>query len=149
MVLVDTSVWIFALRKDPLGPAKERVASLLEEGLVATVGMIKLELLGGTKSEEEFHRLKTRLNGLYEIKIDSDLWERAAQLAFQMRRKGITLPYTDILIASCAIKAQALLLHADLHFDTIGEHTELRTESFVSLVQERIEELEEGRLAQS
>lgn len=67
MVLVDTSAWIFALKKSPFIPLKEKIDLLLREGLVLTFGMIKLELLGGTKSRKEFNRLKNRLDALYEV----------------------------------------------------------------------------------
>jgi predicted nucleic acid-binding protein len=96
--------------------------------------MIKLELLGGTKTKKEFDRLKSRLDALYEISTDSKLWGSAGQLAFDLQRKGLTIPYTDILIASAAIESKVILLHADLHFDLIAEKRELRVESYVKQV---------------
>ena len=135
MVLVDTSAWIFALKKDPFLPLKQKIDLLLGEGLILTFGMIKLELLGGAKSEKEFTRLKNRLDALYEIPIDQSLWDKANELGFMLHRKGITVPYTDILIASAALCSKATLLHADIHFDLMAEHTELKVESFLSLVQ--------------
>lgn len=134
MILVDTSAWIFALRKNPFLKLKNRIDHLLEIDSVLTLGMIKLELLGGTKTKEEFDRLKSRLIALYEITTDSESWESASQLAFNLQRKELTIPYTDILIASAAIEAQAIVLHADLHFDLIAGQTELRVESYVKQV---------------
>ena len=134
MILVDTSAWIFALRKSPLLKLKNRIDHLLEKDDVFILGMIKLELLGGTKTKEEFTRLKSRLDALYEISTDAKLWESACQLAFDLQRKGFTIPYTDILIASAAIEFKAILLHADLHFDLIAEKTELMVESYVKQV---------------
>ena len=135
MVLVDTSAWIFALKKNPFLPLKEKIDLLLGEGLILTFGMIKLELLGGAKSEKEFTRLKNRLDALYEIPADQSLWDKASELAFMLHRKGITVPYTDILIASAALYSKATLLHADVHFDLMAKHTELKVESFLSLIQ--------------
>ncbi|MBM3709583.1 MAG: PIN domain nuclease, partial [Actinobacteria bacterium] len=121
MFLVDTSAWIFALRKNPFLKLKDRIDHLLEIDNVFTLGIIRLELLGGTKTKEEFNRLKSRLDAVYEISTDIKLWESAAHLAFDLQRKGLTIPYTDILIASAAIESEAMLLHADLHFDIIAE----------------------------
>ncbi|MEA1963813.1 MAG: PIN domain nuclease [Candidatus Aerophobetes bacterium] len=135
MVLVDTSAWIFALKKSPFIPLKEKIDLLLREGLVLTFGMIKLELLGGTKSKKEFNRLKNRLDALYEVPADQSLWNKASELAFILHRKGITVPYTDILIASAALCSKATLLHIDIHFDLIVKQTELKAESFISLIQ--------------
>jgi len=137
MVLVDTSAWIFALKKNPFLPLKEKIDLLLRDELILAFGMIKLELLGGTKSEKEFARLKSRLDALYEIPTDQSLWDKASELAFTLHRKGITVPYTDILIASAALYSKATLLHADVHFNLIAKHTELRVESFLSLIQRK------------
>jgi len=135
MVLVDTSAWIFALKKNPFLPLKEKVDLLLREGLILAFGMIKLELLGGAKSKKEFARLKSRLDALYEIPTDQSLWDKASGLAFTLHRKGITVPYTDILIASAALYSKATLLHVDIHFDLMAKYTELKVESFLSLIQ--------------
>jgi len=136
MILVDTSAWIFALRKNPFIKLKSRIDHLLEIDDVFTLGMIRLELLGGTKTKEEFDRLKNRLDALYEISTDAKLWSSAGQLAFDLQRKGLTIPYTDILIANAAIQSKSVLLHADSHFDLIAVQTELKVESCVTQVQE-------------
>jgi len=135
LVLIDTSAWIFALRKKPLLSLKDRVDHLLEKDIVFTFGMIRLEILGSTKTKGEFDRLKNRLEALNGIPADTELWERASELAFDLKRKGLTIPYTDILVASAAIRSKAILLHADLHFDIIASHTELKVESYVSQIQ--------------
>ena len=136
MILVDTSAWIFALRKNPFIKLKSRIDHLLEIDNVFTLGMIRLELLGGTRTKEEFNRLKNRLDALYEISTDAELWSSAAQLAFDLQRKGLTIPYTDILIANATIQSKAILMHADSHFDLIAEQTELKVESYMTQVQE-------------
>ena len=131
LFLVDTSVWILALRKDFLPGVKDRIAYLLKENAIITSGMIKLELLGGTKEEKEFQRLKIRLDALEMVETNTSLWERAYNLAFSLRRKGITVPYTDILIAASALMVDATVVHADSHFELMGPHCGLKAESFV------------------
>jgi len=138
LFLVDTSAWIFALRKNFIPVIKDRIEYLLKENAIFTTGMVKLELLGGTKSESEFQRLKSRLDALDSVESDSALWENAAKLAFDLRRKGITVPYTDILVAACALKLDATLVHSDAHFDMIHKHSELKVESFVKEVEKAI-----------
>jgi len=134
LVLVDTSAWILALRRAPHLFVKEKVEGLLFENRVAIVPMIYLELLGGTRSEEEFRRLKSRLQALHQIPLEEEEWTEAAQLAFELRRRGKTIPYTDILIGSAAIVHDLFLLHADRHFDLMAEEIPLKVESLVSLV---------------
>ena len=136
--LVDTSVWIFALRKDFIPAVKDRISHLLKVNTILISGMIKLEILGGARSEKEFQRLKNRLDALDSIETTASLWENAYELAFKLRRKGITVPYTDILIAACALKREATLVHADVHFDLMADHIELNVESFVQSVQKHL-----------
>jgi len=47
LVLIDTSAWIFALRRPPHHLVRDRVDDLLGENRVAILPMISLELLGG------------------------------------------------------------------------------------------------------
>ena len=133
-VLADTSIWIFALRKESHPFIKKRVDNLLKENLVVTTPLINLELLGGVNTEKEFKRLKQRLELLLTVKISDDHWSQAARLAFKVRRKGLTLPYTDLLLSAIAIAEDIILLHADAHFDLIAKHSDLRVESLVSVL---------------
>ena len=134
LVLIDTSVWIPFLRKSPPLAVKDEVEHLLAEDRVAIVPMIRMELLGGTKSLKEFNRLKSRLDALHQIPIGEASWETAANLSFKLRQRGKVIPYTDILIGSAAILAHCLLLHADRHFDLMAEDTDLNARGFVPIL---------------
>ena len=134
LVIIDTSVWILALRKSPLEVIKDEVQHLLAENRVAIVPMIRLELLGGTRSTDEFSRLESRLDALHRIPIDEANWEAAGQLSFRLRQRGKIIPYTDILIGAAAIISHSLLLHCDKHFDLMAEDTDLNVRSLVSIV---------------
>ena len=134
LVLVDTSVWILALRKSPVPAARHEVEGLLAANRVAIVPMVRLELLGGTRSPQEFTRLKSRLGALHQIPAEESTWDMAERLSFELRRQGKIIPYTDILIGSAAILSSALLLHADRHFDLMAEDTDLNVRSLVSAV---------------
>ena len=120
LVLIDTSAWIFALRRPPHPLVRDRVDELLGENRVAIMPMISLELLGGTRSEGEFKRLKSRLESLHQVPLGKREWDKAARLAFELRRRGKTIPYTDILIGAVALFYDLILLHIDRHFDLIA-----------------------------
>ena len=137
LVLIDTSVWILVLRKSPLPQARDEVEHLLAEDRVAIAPMIRLELLGGARTQGELNRLKSRLAALHQIPIDEASWETAANLSFKLRQRGKTIPYTDILIGSAAILAHCLLLHADKHFDLMAEDTDLNTRGLVSMLNQQ------------
>jgi len=135
LVLIDTSVWLLSLGRSAHPLVKDRVGQLLNENRVAIIRMITLEILGGVKTEEEFNRLKSRLDALHQILLGKTEWEEAARIAFRLRRQGKAIPYTDILIGTAAIQAQALLLHADQHFGMMAESTGLSQESLLHLLQ--------------
>lgn len=134
MFLIDTSAWIFALKKNFHPFIKDRIDSILAESDVAINGIIALELLGGVKTEKEYARLKNRLDVLYYIEATKALWDSSSRLAFDLKRRGVNVPYTDIFIAASAMQEKAILLHADSHFDAIAEHVPLKIESLVSHV---------------
>ena len=131
LVLIDTSVWILALRKPPAPAVRDEVSRLLAENRVAIAPMIRLELLGGTRSVSEFDRLKGRLSALHELPADEANWELATRLSFDLRQKGKVIPYTDVLIAAAAMAGGCLLLHADRHFDMVAESTDLNARSLL------------------
>lgn len=133
-VLVDTSVWIFALKRGAVETVRHRVDRLLQEDRILTTGLIRLELLSGTKTQTEFRRLKKRMESLATIETDNALWQDASELGFALKRTGITVPATDIVIAACGIKAGAMLMHADRHFERITAATQLETENLIPLI---------------
>src|ERR687895_143661 len=117
LFLVDTSIWLEVL---PPGRGsqelRERIDGLLAGDLVATMGMVRLELLRGTHSQEEWEKLNERLSALHLLPVTEEHWQEAARMGFQLRRQGITVPFTDLLIGAVAMKANAVLVHRDHHF---------------------------------
>jgi len=129
--LVDTSAWLLALRRDFVPAIKDRIDHLLRDDAIVSTGIIKLETFSGARTEPEFRRLKQGLDALESIETDSSAWEEAYKLGFGLRRKGVTVPHTDILVAACAMTTKAILIHVDTHFDLIAKHTRLQVESYV------------------
>ncbi len=132
-ILIDTSVWILSLRKEGNPVIKERVKGLLELDVVAITPIIQLELLSGTRTKAEFERLKKRLKALHAFPIGESVWEKAALVAFDLRRKGKSVPYTDILIAAVAMLNDLILLHVDHHFQLISQEFPLKTQDLTPL----------------
>lgn len=125
-ILLDTSAWICSFKKEGFNELKEQVKAALDENLLATSGIIMLELLQGTTIRKEYERLRGYLQALHFLPTSDRLWLRAADLAFSLKRKGVTIPSTDILIAALAIEYRCLLLHYDKHFTIIAQHSPLR-----------------------
>jgi len=137
-ILIDTSAWILALRKGGLGRVRDEVDRHVVENQAATSGIIMLELLCGTRTNREYEELKEDLEALIQLETPPSTWERASQLAYALKRKGITVPSTDILIAAIAVENECILLHADRHFDLIAEQEMALTPSdVISLLAEK------------
>ena len=124
-VIIDTSAWIESFRPQGQNKLKEAVKQLISEGKILLPGIIKAELLRGTKSKEEYQMLDELLSGLTYLPVEDDFWGRLAKFSFDLLRGGITVPLVDACIALLAIEQKASLLHRDAHFDLIAQKTEL------------------------
>jgi predicted nucleic acid-binding protein len=125
LVLIDTSVWIHALRPSGDPSMRQQVRDLLIEGRAATCEMIVLELAGGTRTEEEYRALTDDFDALQQFSITESVWRSAYRIAHTLQRKGLSIPATDHLIASVALNYPCRLLHRDKHFDLLARHVEL------------------------
>lgn len=131
LFLIDTSIWIWALRPSGVAAIRNRLDEVLAEGKGATTPLILLELLSGAREEKDYTELSEDLSALHQFPVSSSVWIRSYRLGFDLRRQGVTVPATDALIASVAQEHRLTLLHADRHFDLIAEKTDLRVESWV------------------
>lgn len=132
LYLIDSSVWIeVARRGSDHTSLRARVEELLAGGLVVTVGMVRLEVLGGLSNEDEYDRRAAVFDALPALATTDERWNEAARLGSRFRRQGLTIPSTDLLIAAVAIDSGATVLHRDRHFDVIAQHAPLLVESHV------------------
>lgn len=129
MVLVDTSAWILALRKNPHIYARTRIEELMGANRIGIIPLIYIELLSGVNNETEFHRLKQRLSSLKQIPLTKRDWDKIAFNAFKLRRKGITVPHIDIIIGTAAAINDMVLLTADSHFNLMAKEIGLKVEN--------------------
>ncbi len=130
--LIDTSIWIWALRPGSVLAIRTRVGEILAERRGATTPMVLLELLGGAHNEKAYQELSEELAALQQLSISEVTWAHSTKTTFDLRRRGITAPATDILIATVARDNNVTLIHADKHFDLIATQTDLVVESWVA-----------------
>ena len=101
-VLVDTNVWIEFFRpKSELG---HLVENLLADNAVWMCGVVMFEVLKGIRSEEE----KAKLLSIFEIlpyaEMTKSLWQEASELSVSLRKRGLSFPNSDLLIAAIAFE---------------------------------------------
>jgi len=125
LVLVDTSAWICFFSRHGYEEMKRKISFILDEGRAAIAGPILMELVQGTRNIAEKEKLKNYVRGLSWLSINDDHWHQSAELAFQLRRIGVTTSSIDTLIAVLAIDYHCILLHKDSDFDRISSHSPL------------------------
>lgn len=121
LVLIDSSSWIEALRKDGKVEVRERVRQLLLSDTAAWCDLVRLELWNGVRKQSERKKMQ-RLDRLVRcLPIDKQTWDLACRWAQTCRAKGLTIPSTDLVVAACAERHGIALEHSDRHFVLLSE----------------------------
>ncbi len=114
MILVDASVLIDLLRSgDP-----DLRRTLVDHG-AAICGVNLAEVLHGAKSEKDLDRLVASLSQFPQIRISEELWIDVGRHLSALRRAGVTVPFSDAVIAAVAIASDLELWATDAHFPLI------------------------------
>jgi len=116
-ILADTSVWIEFFKKD--SEIGDKLSSLLAEGSVTICGIVIFELLQGIKSDKEKSIILNAISELPYIEMNKALWEKSATLSSTLRKKGIVIPLSDILIAAISLEYDLSIFTLDKHFENI------------------------------
>ena len=122
-VLVDTSVWSLALRRQTRSqnPVVEELRLLVEEGRVAMIGAIRQELLSGIRTPESFQRLRDHLRPFPDEKLEEADYEQAAAHFNTCRAQGVQGSNTDFLICAVAERRRIPILTTDADFTRFAE----------------------------
>lgn len=128
-VLVDTSVWSLALRRDVAnpGPAVAVLRNALErsEPLYLT-GLILQELLQGFAGPRAREQIIDRLAALPLLVPDRRDHIAAAELRNQCRRAGVQLGTIDALLGQLCLRHGLALLTTDADFTHMARITKLK-----------------------
>jgi predicted nucleic acid-binding protein len=128
-LLVDTSVWSLALRRD--AEATEPEVQELKEALfgadvVVTTGLVLQELLQGFSGAKAQTQIIERFGALPLLQPDRDDHIGAAALRNSCRQSGVQLGTIDALLAQLAIRHDLTLLTTDKDFTHAAKHCPLR-----------------------
>jgi predicted nucleic acid-binding protein len=122
MVLVDTPVWLLALRRKTRDRnAQEqnltrKLAELIREGRARIMGPIRQELLSGIREEERFLKLRQYLRAFDEPALQAQDYEEAARMSNQCRARGITGSAVDFLICAASHRRGWAIFTTDRDF---------------------------------
>ena len=130
MLLLDNSAWARLLQQlVPIERAKEVAESMRSREIGVCLPFL-LEAGYSARSAADRRALMTRFDQLPRVGIDREVERLAMQAQRELAEVGHhRLAPTDVLIAACAHRAEAGVLHYDRDYDLIAEHTGLLFES--------------------
>ncbi len=137
MHLVDTSVWVHALRPSGHPRVRALLRPLILNGEVAVTEWVLLELMTGLRTTERKESLLQWFAPIVRLPFDNSWWEHAWDLAGRLRREGITPTAADCLIAVAATNHKAVLIHCDADFESMKPFVPLVTLDWTSHLSRR------------
>lgn len=115
--LADKSV----LARMTVRAVRERVEPMLVEGLIATCGVIDLEIGFSARDSVTHAAVRVERQALPLAPIDDDVFERALQVQGLLAATGRhRLPIPDLIIAAAAERSDLTVLHYDADFERIA-----------------------------
>ncbi|MGC2461282.1 MAG: PIN domain-containing protein [Steroidobacteraceae bacterium] len=128
-LLVDTSVWSLALRRDSASaaPAVEALRTALEGGdTIVTTGLVLQELLQGFAGPRARKEILQRFAALPLLVPDRRDYIDAAEVRNRCRRSGVQMGTIDALLAQLCIRHELTLLTTDDDFTLAAKHCALK-----------------------
>jgi predicted nucleic acid-binding protein len=119
--LADTS----AIARYPRAEVATRLDPLVISGLVATCGVVDLELLYSTRGQADYSKIAATRRASFEcLKTEEVDIRRAVEIQAALAERGQhRIAWPDLVIAAVAERHRVILLHYDADYDLIAEVT--------------------------
>jgi predicted nucleic acid-binding protein len=124
-VLVDSSVWSLALRRNTTNEAIVIVnvlRDLIADGRVVLLGAIRQEVLSGVRYKEQFARLQEYLRAFPDLELTTEDFELAAEFFNTFRSNGVQGSNTDFLLCAVAHCRGYSIFTTDKDFENFRSH---------------------------
>jgi len=122
---IDTSVWIPYFREGG-SEHGDFIDELIDDNRVHINGIVLAELLTGARRSAELDQMTSALAGLKFVPSDLASSESAGRSGFALKKKGISIPLSDIIIATNCIDHGLVLIEADRRYAAIAAHLPLK-----------------------
>jgi predicted nucleic acid-binding protein len=119
-IIVDTTIWIEFFRNTE-STVSNHLKDLLRQRRVIMVGIVLAEILQGVKAPKEVNLVLTGFTKLPYSEMTKDRWQQAGEISASLRKKGTTIPLSDLIIAACALAEGYEIYTLDPHFKRIPE----------------------------
>jgi len=118
-VLADSSFYIRLLR-DGQDPLRALALAAASRDLVVC-GVVRCEVGRALRPQKVREQFRAFWDVMINVPTDNRLWTEAEQTLWELDRRGIILPLTDVVIACCARRVGAVVLSYDKHFGYIPD----------------------------
>ena len=128
-VIVDTSVWSLALRRQNAPNQDPKVAllrDLILDSRVALLGVVRQEILSGIRHQNQYERLQKELRKFPNLELFIEDYELASQFYNTCRSHGVQGANTDFLICAAAVLRNYEILTTDKDFDNFSPYVPIR-----------------------
>lgn len=119
-VLVDSCMWIHALRLKGDRDIKLGIHGLLQEYMALLCGPVELEVLGGAGKHDR-KKIKEYFDIMPYRKSDHTIWREAVETSWLLSDQGLSVPWNDTIIATIAKKYGYRVYSEDKHFKMMSE----------------------------
>jgi len=127
-ILVDTSVWSLAMRRDeqPNSPELKILVKALDSGEeIYSTGIILQELLQGFSGARAATAIVERFAAIPMLVPETSDYIQAAEIRNKSRRKGVQIGTIDALIAQLSLRYKLSLLTSDKDFKHMSKAIKL------------------------
>ena len=123
-VIVDTSVWSLALRrqKQQNNSIVNKLRDLISDGRVVLLGAVRQEILSGIKHQEQYEKLRDRLRAFPNLTLDAEDYELAAEYFNICRLNGVQGANTDFLMCATANRRNYEIFTTDKDFINFSQY---------------------------
>ena len=111
MILADTNIFI-----DFWNNPTEDLKNVFIKEDIAVCGVVRAELLHGAVSAKDFANITTMLEAFDEFNLAISDWQILGDNLYNLRKKGISIPFSDAIIATIALKHGIPIWTGDRHF---------------------------------
>lgn len=118
-IIADTCIWIEYFKGS--SKIKDELESIITEYSLFLTGIVIYELFQGIKDPKEKVMIQSDFEAFPYLEMKRPTWERAANLSLSLRKRGIILPSSDLILASLAIENGCMIFTKDTHFDKIPD----------------------------
>lgn len=115
ILLADTNI-IIDYWKPASSEIYERLDNIFISNDVIIPGVVRAELLHGSRSEKNQKEIHSNLSEFDTLNLEGEDWETLGDQLYEYRKHGVTIPISDAIIASIALAYGIVVWSRDEHF---------------------------------